>query len=52
MLIQEKTIWTPDNSNLLRYREEIKSGAIVAGREMIMELDNLEEDLHHNDEYF
>lgn len=52
MLIQEKKIWTPDNSNLLRYREEILTGKIIAGQEMIMELNNLEEDLHHNDEYF
>lgn len=52
MLIQEKKIWTPDNSNLLKYREQILCGDIVAGREMIMELNNLEEDLHHNDEYF
>ena len=52
MLIREKKIWTPDNSNLLKYREKILSGEIIAGQEMIMELNNLEEDLHHNDEYF
>ena len=52
MLIQEKTIWTPDNSNLLRYIREIESGEIIAGQELIMELKNLEEDLLHNDEYF
>ena len=52
MLITEHKIWTPDNSNLLKYREEILCGNIIAGQELIMELDNLEEDLHHNDEYF
>ena len=52
MLIQEKKIWTPDNSHLLKYREKILNGEIIAGQEMIMELNNLEEDLHHNDEYF
>ncbi len=52
MLVKEKKIWIPDNSFLLKYREEILSGNIIAGQEMIMELNNLEEDLHHNDEYF
>lgn len=51
MLIKEKTIWTPDNSNLLKYREEILCGNIIAGQELIMELDNLAEDFN-NDEYF
>lgn len=45
-------MWTPDNSNLLRYKAEIESGTIIAGRELFMELENLEEDLLHNDEYF
>ena len=44
--------WTPDNSNLLRYKAEIESGSIIAGQELFMELENLEEDLLHNDEYF
>ena len=52
MLIQDKKVWTPDNSYLLKYREQILCGEIIAGQEMIMELNNLEEDLHHNDEYF
>lgn len=51
MLIKEKTIWTPDNSFLLRYREEILSGTIIAGQELIQELNNLEKDFH-NEEYF
>ena len=45
-------MWTPDNSNLLRYKAEIESGTIIAGQELFMELENLEEDLLHNDEYF
>lgn len=44
-------IWSEDNSHLLRYRAEIQSGSIIAGQEMIMELDNLAEDFH-NDEYY
>lgn len=52
MLINEKTIWTPDNSYLLKYKGEIENGSIIAGQEMRMELDNLEEDLKHNDDYF
>ena len=52
MLILEKKIWTPDNSNLLTYIREIESGDIIAGQELIMELKNLEDDLQHNDEYF
>ena len=38
-------IWTPDNSNLLRYREEIRCGSIIAGEELRQELDNLAEDI-------
>lgn len=52
MLIQERTIWTPDNSNLLKYIEEINSGNVIVGQELRMELDNLEEDLKFNDEYY
>lgn len=44
-------IWTPDNSNLLRYKAEIENGRIIVGQEMYMELENLEDDLLHNDEY-
>ena len=43
--------WNEDNSHLLRYRAEIQSGSIIAGQELIMELDNLAEDFH-NDEYY
>ena len=50
MLIKEQTIWTPDNSNLLRYKGEIDAGAIIVGQELYLELENLIEDLK-NDEY-
>lgn len=51
MLINFKTKWTADNSNLLRYKEEIECGHIIAGQELRMELCNLTEDFG-NDEYF
>lgn len=51
MLINKKTIWTPDNSFLLEYHERIAAGEILVGQEMWLELKNLCEDLH-NDEYF
>ena len=44
-------MWTADNSFLLRYKEEIESGAIIAGQELFLELKRLKEDLEHNDEY-
>ena len=52
MLINEKTIWTPDNSNLLLYKATIDEGKILVGQELYIELENLIEDLIHNDEYF
>lgn len=52
MLINEKTIWTPDNSYLLQYKAEIECGNIIAGRELIMELENLAEDLREEELYF
>ena len=52
MLINERTIWTSDNSGLLRYKAEIDSGGILVGQELYMELENLVDDLFHNDEYY
>ena len=53
MLIQASSkIWTPDNSNLLRYKSEIESGKIIVGNELYQELNNLEYDLFYNDEYY
>ena len=51
MIIQEKQIWTPDNSFLLEYRARAETGEIVIGQELWQELDNLEEDFH-NDRYY
>ena len=45
-------IWTPDNSFLLRYKGEIEYGKILVGQELYLELQNLSDDLQHNDEYF
>lgn len=52
MLIQVKTNWTADNSNLILYNEKINAGEIIAGYEIKTELDNLIDDLQHNDAYF
>lgn len=51
MLIQEKTIWTPDNSHLLRYKELCECGTYIIGEDLKTQLNNLAEDLH-NDEYY
>lgn len=45
-------IWTPDNSDLLRYKAEIELGNILVGRELYKELQNLEDDLKENDEFY
>lgn len=45
-------IWTPDNSALLRYKAEIDCGKILVGQELYQELENLVDDLFHNDEYY
>ncbi|MBO7672033.1 terminase large subunit [bacterium] len=50
VLIQKKTIWTPDNSFLLEYRARAETGEIIIGQELWQELDNLAEDLS-NDRY-
>jgi phage terminase large subunit-like protein len=51
MTIQQKKIWTPDNSFLLEYHARIESGEIMVGQELWQELKNLKEDFQ-NDEYF
>lgn len=51
MLIKEKTIWTPDNSFLLEYKERAGSGEIVIGEDLWLELENLTEDFK-NDRYY
>lgn len=50
VLIQNKTIWTPDNSYLLEYRARAETGEILIGQELWQELDNLAEDMT-NDRY-
>ena len=45
MVIQNKTIWTPDNSYLLEYHARIECGEIIVGRELWQELCNLREDI-------
>lgn len=52
MLIKERKLWTPDNSNLLLYKESIDAGEILVGAELYTELENLIDDLLHNDEYY
>lgn len=52
MLIHERKIFTADNSELLKYKSEIESGKIIVGQELFQELENLEDDLKHNDDYF
>lgn len=43
--------FSPDNSSLLLYKAEIEAGKILAGAELYQELQNLAEDLFHDDEY-
>lgn len=50
ILIQNRTIWTPDNSFLLEYKARAETGEIMIGCELRDELDNLAEDFH-NDRY-
>ena len=50
--MRQNTIWTPDNSYLLEYREKAKSGEIIIGQELMMELDNLAEDMNDDRFYY
>ena len=43
--------YNSDNSYLLRYKDEIDYGNILVGNELYRELENLIDDLKHNDEY-
>lgn len=51
MLINERKIWTPDNSYLLEYRARAETGEIIIGQELWQELENLNEDFR-NDRYY
>ena len=44
--------WSADNSYLIEYRERIQAGEIIVGVELRTELDNLIDDLKHNDDYY
>jgi len=46
MLIQEKRIWTPDNSYLLRYKALCEDGTYIIGNDLRQQLDNLNEDIN------
>lgn len=50
MLIDERTVWTPDNSYLLEYKERCEAGEFIIGQELWLELRNLADDLA-NDRY-
>ena len=52
MLINEKKIWTSDNSSLMYYKSRIDCGEIIVGQELYLELENLIDDLKNNDEYY
>ena len=52
MLIQEKTIWTPDNSFLLEYHARIECGEMLVGQELWQELQNLKEDFQNDSFYY
>ena len=52
MLIQEKTIWTPDNSFLLEYHARIECGEMLVGQELWQELQNLKEDFQNDAFYY
>lgn len=52
MLIQEKTIWTPDNSFLLEYHARIECGEVLVGQELWQELRNLKEDFQNDAFYY
>lgn len=52
VLVKNTKLWTSDNSALLHYKALIDSGEILVGQELYLELQNLENDLLHNDEYY
>lgn len=52
MIIQQKKIWTPDNSFLLEYHARIECGEIMVGQELWQELQNLKEDFLNDAFYY
>lgn len=45
IILKSKTLWTPDNSYLLKYHANIESGDILVGLELWKELERLKEDI-------
>ena len=41
-----------ENFDIFRYKSEIDDGHIIVGQELYMELENLIDDIRHNDDYF
>lgn len=52
MLINQRKIWTPDNSFLLEYHARIECGEILVGQELWQELQNLKEDFLNDAFYY
>lgn len=52
MLIAHKTIWTPDNSHLLKYKELCELGTYIIGEDLKTQLSNLAEDLKDEEYYY
>ena len=52
MIVKSEVKWSEDNSCLLRYKGKIDAGEIIVGQELYMELENLIDDLFHNDDYY
>lgn len=45
MLIKQRTIWTPDNSYLLEYKERCAAGEYIIGQELWLQLEKLAAEL-------
>lgn len=52
MLVKHNTIWTPDNSHLLRYKEQCECGKIIIGQDLACELQNLSLDMQDERYYY
>ena len=48
---EKRMTFSPDNSSLLLYKAEIEAGKILVGAELYQELQNLADDIAHNEEY-
>ena len=52
MLVNNRTIWTPDNSFLLEYHAKIECGEIIVGQELWLEMQRLKEDFFNDAFYY